>query len=318
MRGHKEILEKGNNGVIAPAPVSMTALFLPWMFELLSGAAILDFMFVTLSSLYRRLFVIAAVLVVLAALTGVIIWQKYFRSPSDASDTPPSPIVTTPSATPPPPSASGGAPLQQAPAYTGSPVQNLLADAEVLKQIPADTYEKSRRELTELAVKLASNPRSTDDWMRVAFIKRFYHDYLGARDAYEYLNRIDESNALPFYNLGGLYGYYLKEPSQAILKYEAAIARDPTNASYYTGWADFYREVAGDLAAAERVLKQGLNRVPDDANILIGLAVVAERRGDLNQAIGYYERVLAGLNSSGSQRAAIEAEIERLGTAKAK
>ena len=69
------------------------------------------------------------------------------------------------------------------PPYQGEPVHIMEADPEVLKQIPVEIYQKSKDELADLAVKLAQNPRQPDEWMRIAFIKRCYHEDIGARVA---------------------------------------------------------------------------------------------------------------------------------------
>lgn len=268
-------------------------------------------MFASLFTDRRRIVIAAAIIIILIALGAAIAWQQYFRSPSDAPGTLPSPIVTAPPATPPPaPSGVEGPPAT--PAYTGAAVQTLNPNADILKQVPADTYEKSRNELAGLAVSLAANPRDADGWMRVAFIKRFYGDYAGTRDAYEYLNVIAGGDGLSFFTLAGLYGYYLKEPGKAIPKYEAALQRDPMNPAYYSGFADFYREVMKDLPAAERVLERGLAKAPADTDLMVSYAALSEMMGKTARAIEYYEKVLARSDLGAPRRAAIIADVSRL------
>ncbi len=273
-------------------------------------------MFVTFFAEYRRITIVVIVLVVLAALGAAVAWQQYFRSPSQlpggklgGQATPPPSTGSTGS---PRASSSGGAPSPAAPVYAGAPVQALDPSVDILKQVPADTYDRSRKELVELAVSLAANPRDASGWMRVAYIKRFYGDYAGTRDAYEYLNVIAEDDALPFYNLAGLYGYYLKEPARAISKYEAALQRDSMNPAYYGGFADFHREVTKDLPAAERVLEQGMAKVSSDMNLMVSYAALSEIMGKAARAIEYYEKVLARADLAAPQRAAITAEANRL------
>ena len=88
--------------------------------------------------------------------------------------------------------------------------------------------------------------------MEVARIKHFYNDDRGAADAYEYLNIIASGDPIPFYNLGMIYAYNLKEPARALPKFQAAIKRDPQSAVYHLGLAGFYREVVKNFPAAER------------------------------------------------------------------
>ncbi|MEZ6061325.1 MAG: tetratricopeptide repeat protein [Planctomycetaceae bacterium] len=51
-------------------------------------------------------------------------------------------------------------------------------------------------------------------------------------------------------------------------------------------------ESAGDLLAAERVLKQGLARDARDADVLERLATIADRRGDFSTAADYQRRIV--------------------------
>jgi tetratricopeptide (TPR) repeat protein len=206
------------------------------------------------------------------------------------------------------PVRSGG----NVPPYTGEPVVALAADPAVIAKIPAAIYEGSTRELGDLAAKLAKTPGDTESWMRVAHIRHFYHDYAGARDAYEYLTIIADELTVPFHNLGGLYGYYLKEPAKAGPKFEAALTRDPVNVSFYTGFSDFEREVRKDYPASEALLKRGLERVPGDVNLFIALAALYRDTGRTAEAVDYYRRALASSALGEGERAAISAEIKRL------
>lgn len=228
------------------------------------------------------------------------------------------PATVTPPATlpaSPPASASAEATADKSAgpaAYTGLPIQILNADPEVVAKVPAPVFERSQQELTELAATIKARPLDRDAWMRVAYIRQFYNDYAGTRDVYEHVNRIADEFALPFYNLGVLYGYHLGEPEKAGPKFEAALSRDPINPSFYTGFADFSREVLHDPKAAEATLLRGLGRLPGDANLLIALGALFRETGDVGQAIAYYEAALASGALSDAERTAIRAEVERL------
>ena len=279
--------------------------------------AILADMFPKFLVEHRKFIIVLGAVVFVLAAAVLVAWKagklSLFFTPS---------ISTPNTANLPPIDSSGPAenptinvlPLEnrQVPTYQGRPVHVMEADPEVLKQIPPETHQKSKTELADLAVKLADNPRRPDDWMRVAFIKRFYHDYLGARDAYEYLNILNAGDPVPFYNLGSLYGYYLKEPAQAVPKFEEGLQLDPANVSFYTGLADFYREVMNDPPSAEKVLFRGLAKVPADANLLIALGAFYKITGDIPKAVEYYEKVLAVSTLANSERPRITAELEQL------
>lgn len=248
------------------------------------------------------------------ASVGVGVW--YFERQESP---PPSPQALAPAGTstaPEPPAAEKpkgeSPPLIEAVAYLGRPVSELAADPAVVSRIPAEAYETSKKQLAELAAVIAQNPGDTDLWMQVAGIRHFYHDYIGERDIYEYLNQLAPFLSVPFYNLGNLYGFYLKEPQKAIAKYQAALAAEPLNESFYTGLADFYREVLGDLAAAEGILREGLTKLPHEPNLYLSLATVYRAMGNTPKVISSYEQALATGRIAGQQSAAIAAEIARL------
>lgn len=246
------------------------------------------------------------------AVSGValaVVFLKFGEERIDGEITLP-PVATTTTGGAPPGQGDGTA--VTVPPYRGESVEILAADQEFLKQVPHTRYEQSLSDLRELSADLAQNPRQPELWLRVAFIKHYYGDEIGTRDAYEYLNLIAPGDPIPFYNLGVLYGYNLKEPAKAIPKYRAAIRLNPLNASFYVGFADFYRQVAADLSSAKQTLLEGLSNLPKDPNLLIATASLSNSIGDRLGAIRYYEEALAVMNPGQAERTAIIAELERL------
>lgn len=252
-----------------------------------------------------------AIILVLAL--GLLGWRfQWFSYGGDATPTPT--LEGEPSGTLPitPTAPQVIASPRSAPLYTGAPVQELHADSSMIAQVKPATYEASRKELADLATKLAVDPLQPELWKRVAYIKHFYNDDLGARDAYEYLNRIAPNDALGFYNLGVLYGYHLKEPAKATPKYETAIRLNPLNASFYTGYAAFQREVLNNSTAAEKTLLLGYAKVPSDVSLVSSIAAFYRDQGNTVKAIEFYEKTLASNDLSSGERVAIQAELDRL------
>lgn len=273
-----------------------------------ASVATLPGMFRSLFREHRRLILVASGVLIAAGV--VMAWQLRQSRLPDLSAAP-SPVATGTPGTPPALAAPPPAVVSIQP-YWGEPVSELAADPEFLKQVPAATYQRSLAELSDLAMKLSANPGETDLWMRVGFIRQFYHDYAGAADAYEYMNTIAGDMPVPFYNLGSLYGYYLKEPERAIPKYEAAIRLDPVNVSFYLGLASFWREVKGDPASAERVLLAGLVRRPAEVNFRIALGGLYRAMGRTADAITHYEAALDDPDLPAGSRAAIRRDLEQL------
>ena len=245
-------------------------------------------------------------LVIIIAIIAALAWRYRDQVPFVAN-TPPPATSTDIGLTPGTPPTSG-----EAPRYTGIPVATLNADPVFLKQVPPETDQKLRAELADIAHQLEKDPRVPSLWMRVAYIKHFYNDDIGARDAYEYLNIISERDGLPFYNLALLYGYYLKDPAKAEVKFQAAIDRDPNHAAYYYGFGAFYREVAHNPDRAEQVLLAGLNVASTDAGLIGGLAGLYEEQRDYGKAKEYYEKLLALTDLSVGERTATRAALDRI------
>ena len=265
------------------------------------------------SPFYR---IMLALFFALAVLGAIFVFTDWFRpaepmAENERADLPPL-ATATPSGGVASPAAIPPTAAYAFPPYQGAAIHALNPDKNFLTQVPEETYRKSLEELASLAVRLAENPSDVDGWMRVAYIKHFYGDEFGTRDVYEYLNLAADNAPIPFYNLALLYGYYLKEPAKAMPKFEAAIKRDPANAEFYAGFADFYRDVMQDPPAAERVLLSALARLPNELNIEIALAALYRSMGEFKKSIAYYERALGHPALNPESRSAITDELARL------
>ena len=253
-----------------------------------------------------------AVAVVILAVLGFAGWRfgwwRYGAFEGEPPIVVPSPTNTPLATVPPKPSV----PEAAVPPYTGIPVATLHADPGMVAAVSPATYQASKKELADLATELAVEPDQPALWKRVAYIKHFYNDHLGARDAYEYVNRIAPTDSVAFYNLAVLYGYDLKEPERAKQKFETALRLSAFDVSFYVGFANFYREVMYDTAAAERVLLDGFAKVPTDVGITSTLGMLYRDVGNVAKAIEFYEKTLAAKDLSSGERAAIQAEVDRL------
>lgn len=151
--------------------------------------------------------------------------------------------------------------------YSGDPIENIGNDA-FIEQVPSEYLKSYKKELSELRETLAKNPGDFDGWLRLGVIKKFFNNYVGARDAWEYANAVASNNSTAYYNLGGLYGAYLKDYAKAETNYLAAIKNDPKLPYVYLGLAEFYSvffPAKKDLA--DDVIRQGLEANPDDESL---------------------------------------------------
>ncbi|OGZ99524.1 MAG: hypothetical protein A3D57_00700 [Candidatus Sungbacteria bacterium RIFCSPHIGHO2_02_FULL_46_12] len=202
------------------------------------------------------------------------------------------------------------APVKKAPSlpkYKGEAVEIVKEDQSVTASYPEETKKTKKRELLELAQKLAKNPNDLDNWLQVGVIKKFFGDYNGARDAWEYVNIIRPSNSVSFFNLGGLYALYLRDYPKAEANYKMAIKNSPLDAMYYTALSDLYRNSMPENAGKVLdVMNQGLAVNPDDTGLLVYVAGYYRDTKDYARAIEAYQKVLLQDPSNEAIKNAIE------------
>ena len=186
-----------------------------------------------------------------------------------------------------------GKPVQQFPSYKGRPLGEVRFGTGF--SAPEAAIEKKRGDLKVLAAILGANPMGgvgVDDWIAVGVIKKFFNDYEGARDVWEYAGILYPDNALSFANLGNLYGFYLKDSAKAEFNFLRAIKNDAYQVNYYVSLADFYNHIlTSKRDKVPEVLLDGLEKIKD-ANLFLNLATYYRDIGDKTNAIKYYQEVL--------------------------
>jgi len=221
------------------------------------------------------------------------------------------------------------------PQYQGAPIGVINEDKSVVSIYPEETKQKLKNELLAFETSLRATSGSEaissnlDGWLRVGVIKKFFGDYLGARDAWEYASLIRPQNSTSFANLGGLYGLYLKDFPKAEFNYKKAIENSPGDIYLYTSLADLYLNTSPDLVSKDRdlsgerpdleggrsglesavaIIQSGLTANPDNITLLSYLARFYKEQGNFPKALEYYQKVLV-LDPSNQ---AVKAEIEAL------
>lgn len=205
--------------------------------------------------------------------------------------------------------SSKGLQITPKPVYRGEPVA-VLIEGNLGGGFSESYKAKLRAELGGLAKKVASGDGMFDDWMRIGVIKKIFRDFAGARDAWEYAGSVYTLNPLPFYNLGDLYGSYLKDFPRAESAFQHVIKLDSKQGGFYTALADLYRyfyTAKKDLVVP--TVERGLQTLPNDANLLLYLgSYYRDDVKDTTKAIFYYEKVLA----QDPGNIALKSEIDRL------
>ncbi len=128
------------------------------------------------------------------------------------------------------------------PPYAGEAIPIIGTDP-IISELPEEAVGRQKGFLAELAATLAVNPIDYDGWIAVGIHKKFFNNYIGARDAWEYAKLIEPNQPKTYLNLGNLYAYYLRDLRLAEENFLAATQRDISNfsGSYHTT-ANFYRD----------------------------------------------------------------------------
>ncbi len=153
-------------------------------------------------------------------------------------------------------------PVAKLPKYKGQAI-NTMGDDPIIAKLPISAVEVKKIQLGDLAAVLAKNPNDFDGWMALANFKKFFNNFTGARDAWEYAKLIVPNQPLVYLNLGNLYGYYLHDLKKAEANFLTAISLDSLNV--YGGlnsFAGYYKDLGFKDKALE-VYKKALEFAPN-------------------------------------------------------
>lgn len=208
------------------------------------------------------------------------------------------------------PPVGGETLTEKLPPYQGVPIGIINESEASKKTTPASVREKLAAKLATVSASLAKNPDDLDAWIEVGSVKHAFGDEIGARDAWEYASIIRPQNTTSFFNLGNLYGYYLRDKIKAEKNYQRVLQNDSAYIPGYLTLIAFYREVYQEKypQEAEKVLLAGLKIIPLDRNIIQSLAFLYKDTDNIAKAIVYFEKYLA----IDPENAAIRAELEAL------
>ena len=180
--------------------------------------------------------------------------------------------------------------LPSYPTYQGEPIELVKGDG-IEKQFPADVVKIYREELKKLAMDLSQKPGDVEGWLRVGVLKKFFNDYKGARDAWEYLTQIAPQEARAYVNLGNLYMLYLKEYALAEARFIKAVELD-SQETYFLALADLYRIYWPDHKSdVPKLIQEAIQKSGQRVNYYLYLGSFYEEQGLKSEAKKNYEQV---------------------------
>ena len=145
-------------------------------------------------------------------------------------------------------------------------------------------------DISELTLKLKEDPSSFENWLELALQRQLINDYIGARDVWEYLNVVFPTNSISFVNLGSLYHLELKDFTKSEESFMRAIANNPLSSHAYRGLHELYvYSYKQNTEAAADILKECLEHMPGNTDILLLLASYYKNKNDAQNAKTYFE-----------------------------
>ena len=143
---------------------------------------------------------------------------------------------------------------------------------------------------------LKDNKTDSNGWITLGTLRKAVGDYDGAREAWNFAVLLNPESSVAFFNLGELYGFYLKDLPNAEKNYLLAIQKDSQNSQAYTDLADLYwADRKGEKQERiESLLKKGIDTVAGQAKnmIIFRLAKYYEDIKELGNAAIYYDMFL--------------------------
>lgn len=156
-------------------------------------------------------------------------------------------------------------------------------------------YEQDFKQAAEI---LAQNDDNYDAWLTIARIRAWSLDFEGALQAYTKMAELKPEDTLPYFNMGDVYTS-LRQYAKAGEMYEKVIEINPKWVNAYREIFNLYRFELTDKYnnTIEDILKSGLEKSKDlggegYVDYYAMLAIYYDEKGDVENAIIYYEKTL--------------------------
>ncbi|MEK7556307.1 MAG: hypothetical protein AAB523_03435 [Patescibacteria group bacterium] len=148
---------------------------------------------------------------------------------------------------------------------------------------------------------LKKDSNQANKWLALGINRKIAGDIEGARLAWEYAAALQPLNSVPFFNLGDLDHYYLKNFAQAEKNLRQAITNDPSFIQAYRSLFELYALSYTEKAyLADDILLEGLKKNPNNIDLLIPLAEYYKGTGKTEEARKYYEMALTEAQKAGN------------------
>lgn len=175
---------------------------------------------------------------------------------------------------------------------------------EILQRVTAD--------IANIVAALKENSNQFDLWTQLASSRKLIGDYLGARDALDFANRLGPKNSVGYSMLANLYWSELKDYSKAEKNFLKVIENDPSDTGAYRNLSDLYRYSYTQKAdQADDILLTGLLNNPNHRDLISYLAAYYRDTGNTAEARKYLEKLLT-MTTELQMRLQIQSDLNKL------
>lgn len=156
------------------------------------------------------------------------------------------------------------------------PIENPSAKAPSLNrqfivslEMDASAKVSLQKKIDDLVASLKTDSEQLRLWTQLGGYLKLAGDYMGARDAWEYVAAAAPSNYVAFNNLGDLYMNYLKDFPKAETNYKKVITVKPEYIDSYRNLHTLYTYLyKTNTTAAKDILILGLSKNPDNKDLV--------------------------------------------------
>lgn len=204
------------------------------------------------------------------------------------------------------------------PTPTSTPAASTVAKPNLDRQVTVsdktvsqETGDAAKKKITDDIAILKKDSSRIDAWTELALNLRFIGEYQFAEEVLKYIIAVSPGYATADSNLAVLYQQNLKNYPAAEKYYLKYISLVPTDATGYINLSHMYRsQYLAKSDQADTILIQGLQKSPDNPQLLIELARYYRDTQKTASARTYYEKAIAAAQKTGNTAIVVSLQAE--------
>ncbi len=174
----------------------------------------------------------------------------------------------------------------------GTQAENLFILENKDESLAPEILESFQRQFDEAVAFINEQPEAALGWAVAGNIKKAVNDYAGAEALYlAGLKNSPKSDVLNS-NLADLYYHFIEDYPRAETYYLAAIALNPSALNNYLELSVMYRVRFQDNDKAINILKEGLEKNPQNQQLMVTLANLYKKLGMTAEAKAAWEEII--------------------------